>query len=163
MSPSASAPMRNNPISSRVGSPAMSASSAPARLISPRTVRRKRRRSGSDQHGHGAGDGHIEEINVSGMLNINNSEMLRRALLDGMGISMLAGWLVHGDLAEGSLVRVLADYQANPGSMDVGLYAMYPANRRGSVKVKAFVDLLAEQLQTTLQHIAPAGGAVPVA
>lgn len=129
----------------------------------PRRGWRLRRRSGSDQNGHGAGDGHIEEINVSGMLSINNSEMLRRALLEGMGISMLADWLVHRDLAEGSLVRVLADYQANPGSMDVGLYAMYPVNRRGSVKVKAFVDLLAEHLQATLQHLTPACGAAPAA
>jgi len=99
-------------------------------------------------------DGHVEDIGVHGNLTINNAEVLRRAALDGMGVVMLADWLVREDLAAGKLTRVLADYQANPGAMDVGLYAMYPVNRRGSIKVRAFVDLLAEQLQRSQPHAA---------
>jgi DNA-binding transcriptional LysR family regulator len=34
--------------------------------------------------------------------------------------------------------------------MEIGLYAMYAANRRGSQAIKAFVDLLAEHLARQL-------------
>lgn len=91
----------------------------------------------------------IEEVAVRGSISVNNSAVLRRAALDGAGVAMLPDWLVRADLQSGALVRVLAGYQANPGAMDIGLYAMYQANRRGSAKVKAFVDMLEAQLQDT--------------
>ena len=88
----------------------------------------------------------VEEIAVNAVVQANNGELLRRAALAGLGVAMLADWLVREDLAAGRLVRVLADYDVNPGPMDVGLHALYQANRRGSHKIHAFVDLLAEQL-----------------
>ncbi|MGV7206544.1 LysR family transcriptional regulator [Oxalobacteraceae bacterium A2-2] len=86
------------------------------------------------------------DLPVRGTLAVNNSEVLRRAVLDGVGLAMLPEWLVRADLASGALLPVLSRYQANPGEMDIALYAMYAANRRGSVKIKALVDLLAERL-----------------
>ena len=94
----------------------------------------------------GDADGNIEEINVQGNFFANNAEMLRQAALSGRGVVMLARWLVGEDIRAGRLVALLEDYEANPGAMEVGIHAMYPANRRGSVKVKAFIDLLMEQL-----------------
>jgi len=94
----------------------------------------------------GDAEGNIEEINVQGNFFANNAEMLRQAALSGRGVVMLARWLVGEDIRAGRLVPLLEDYEANPGAMEVGIHAMYPANRRGSVKVKAFIDLLMEQL-----------------
>jgi DNA-binding transcriptional LysR family regulator len=87
------------------------------------------------------------EVEVSGSLQVNNAEMLRQAALGGLGLALLPGWLIQDDLDAGALVTVLADYQANPGEMDVGIYAVYPANRRGASKIRAFTDLLAGALQ----------------
>jgi DNA-binding transcriptional LysR family regulator len=86
------------------------------------------------------------EIEVRGTLQVNNSEMLRQAALGGLGLALLPGWLVQQDLETGTLLPVLDRYQANPGEMDVGIYAVYAASRRGSAKIKAFTDLLAEAL-----------------
>jgi len=86
------------------------------------------------------------DVDVRGVLHVNNSEMLRQAALGGMGIAMLARWLVQRDLRAGTLVQVLPGYRVNPGPMDVGLYALYPASRRNSPKIRAFVDLLAAHL-----------------
>jgi DNA-binding transcriptional LysR family regulator len=87
-----------------------------------------------------------QEVEVRGSLQVNNSEMLRQAALGGLGLALLPEWLVQQDLAAGTLLPVLGAYQANPGEMDVGIYAVYAANRRGSAKIKAFTDLLAEAL-----------------
>jgi DNA-binding transcriptional LysR family regulator len=91
-------------------------------------------------------DGLAQEIEVRGKLHVNNAEMLRQAALGGMGLALLPGWLVQQDLDAGALVPVLDGYQANPGEMDVGIYAVYAANRRGSSKIRALTDMLAEAL-----------------
>lgn len=92
------------------------------------------------------------EVDVSGSLQVNNSEMLRQAALGGLGLALLPGWLVQADLDAGRLVAVLGEYQANPGEMDVGIYAVYPANRRGASKIRVFTDLLAESLSNAPAH-----------
>jgi DNA-binding transcriptional LysR family regulator len=88
----------------------------------------------------------VEEIAVHAVIQANNGELLRQAAVNGMGIGLLADWLVRTDLREGRLVPVLADYQVNPGVMDVGLHALYQSNRRGSQKIRMFVDMLAAYL-----------------
>jgi DNA-binding transcriptional LysR family regulator len=82
------------------------------------------------------------EVEVSGSLTVNNSEMLRLAACQGMGLALLPAWLVQDDLDSGALLAVLPDHEANPGQMDIGIYAVYPASRRGSAKIRLLVDLL---------------------
>jgi len=89
----------------------------------------------------------VEEIEVSGTVNVNNSEMLRRAVIDGTGLALLPEWLVKHDIDGGLMVRVLEQYEANPGDMDIGIYTVYAANRRGASKIKVFADMLAEAMQ----------------
>jgi DNA-binding transcriptional LysR family regulator len=93
-----------------------------------------------------AGAEDAEDVTVRGVVQANNADVLRQAALGGLGIAMLARWLVQRDLRAGTLVQVLPGYRVNPGPMDVGLYALYPASRRNSTKIRAFVDLLADHL-----------------
>lgn len=90
--------------------------------------------------------GAIDEVQVRGTLNVNNADVLKQAAIGGMGVAMLASWLVDDALASGALVPVLAGYRVNPGSMDIGLLAIYQANRRGSSKIRAFIGLLESAL-----------------
>ena len=94
----------------------------------------------------GNAETHVEEIRVNSIVQANSGEVLRQAAIAGLGIAMLSDWLVRDDLRDGRLVRVLDQYDVNPGPMDVALYALYQANRRGSQKIRAFVDLLSEHL-----------------
>lgn len=88
----------------------------------------------------------VEEVAIKGVVQADNAEVLRQAAVGGLGIALLARWLVHEDLRAGRLVQVLEDYEVNPGPMDVALYALYQANRRGSESIRSFIDLLAEHL-----------------
>lgn len=92
------------------------------------------------------GDIPVEEIRVNSIVQANSGDVLRQAAIAGLGVAMLADWLVRDDLRGGRLVRVLDQYDVNPGPMDVALYALYQANRRGSQKIRAFVELLSEHL-----------------
>jgi DNA-binding transcriptional LysR family regulator len=88
----------------------------------------------------------VEEVPIRGVVQADNADVLRQAAIAGLGVAMLAHWLVHADLRAGRLVRVMEEYAVNPGPMDVAMHAVYQENRRGSQKIRAFVELLAQHL-----------------
>jgi DNA-binding transcriptional LysR family regulator len=78
-------------------------------------------------------------VRVSGNLTSNSGETLRRAALEGAGISLAAGFLVADDLEAGHLIRLLSEYRP----VDMSMIAVYPHRHHLSAKVRSFIDLLA--------------------
>jgi DNA-binding transcriptional LysR family regulator len=78
-------------------------------------------------------------VRVSGNLVTNSGETLRTAALQGVGISLAAGFLVAEDLEQGRLVRLLPEYR----SVEFSMNAVYPHRHHLSAKVRSFIDLLA--------------------
>ncbi|MGH8261684.1 MAG: substrate binding domain-containing protein, partial [Steroidobacteraceae bacterium] len=73
------------------------------------------------------------------VLQTNSSEVVREAVVSGLGIGFRSSWDVSGELARGVLKRVMPAYS---GSSDVAIYAVYSGRRLVPVKVRAFVDYL---------------------
>jgi DNA-binding transcriptional LysR family regulator len=71
----------------------------------------------------------------------NEWGVLRRALVEGLGIGLLPQQLWQADIESGRLERILPDV----GLMD-GLYAVYPSRHHLSRKVRVFVDYLSEKI-----------------
>ena len=90
------------------------------------------------------------EVQVSGPLRADNSDVLRTAAVGDLGLSLMPDWLVGDDLAAGRLVEVLATYAPDEAD-DTGIHAVWLPNRRGSPKVQAFVAYLADYLSPRLQ------------
>jgi len=82
--------------------------------------------------------GAAASVKVTGNLVSNSGETLRRAALDGVGIFLAPGFLVHDDLESGRLVRLLPEYRTVEFSMN----AVYPHRHHLSAKVRTFIDLL---------------------
>lgn len=80
-------------------------------------------------------------VRVNGPLRTNSSEVVREALLAGVGIALRSTWDVGPELKSGALQRVLPAYAV--GSR-VAVYAVYPSRRHLEQKVRAFVDYLGE-------------------
>jgi DNA-binding transcriptional LysR family regulator len=78
-------------------------------------------------------------VRVSGNLTTNSGETLRSAALQGVGISLAAGFLVANDLTSGRLVRLLPEYR----TVELSMNAVYPHRHHLSAKVRRFIDLLA--------------------
>jgi len=78
-------------------------------------------------------------VRVSGRLICNSGETLRRAALEGIGIVLAPGFLLHDDLESGRLVRLLPEYRPVEFSMN----AVYPHRHHLSAKVRTFIDRLA--------------------
>lgn len=77
-------------------------------------------------------------VSVGGRLITNSGETLRLAALQGVGICLSAGFLVHDDLEAGRLVRLLPEYRP----VELSMNAVYPHRHHLSAKVKAFIDRL---------------------
>jgi DNA-binding transcriptional LysR family regulator len=79
------------------------------------------------------------QVTVNGSFRSNNAEMLRAAVLDGVRIAALPTWAEQ--LRSGKLRRVLTAWEPPISA----IYAVYPGNRLMSMKVRAFVDHLAQR------------------
>ncbi|QEL26950.1 LysR family transcriptional regulator (plasmid) [Bosea sp. F3-2] len=95
-------------------------------------------------------DGRDEQVRVRGTVRANNSETLKEVALAGLGLILMPTWLIGQELAEGRLRPVLPGWEPNTGRIsasaqsDAGIHAIYLPDRRGSAKVRAFTDFLAE-------------------
>lgn len=78
-------------------------------------------------------------VRAQGNLQTNSSEVVRAAVLSGMGIGLSPTWLFEEEIARGDLQVLLTDWPAP--SMPVHLIS--PSQRRQSAKVKAFADHVA--------------------
>ena len=76
-----------------------------------------------------------------GPLYTNSSEVVREAVFSGLGIALRSTWDVGPALKSGELVQVLPDYE---GSRNVVLSAVYPSRQFLPVKVRLFIDYLAD-------------------
>jgi DNA-binding transcriptional LysR family regulator len=86
--------------------------------------------------------GTVVTVRAQGNIQTNSSEVVRAAVLSGMGIGFSPTWLFEAEMAQGDLQVLLPDWPAP--SMPVHLVS--PSQRRQSAKVRAFADhLLAAQ------------------
>jgi DNA-binding transcriptional LysR family regulator len=81
------------------------------------------------------------QVRIRGPLRTNSSEVVREALLGGVGIALRSTWDIGPELRDGRLLQVLPDYA---GSKRVAIHAVYPSRRHLEQKVRAFVDFLQE-------------------
>jgi DNA-binding transcriptional LysR family regulator len=77
-------------------------------------------------------------VRISGSLVTNSGEALRRMVIEGAGIGLLAGFLVRDDLDSGRLVRLLPEYRP----VEMSMNAVYPHRHHLSAKVRTFIDML---------------------
>jgi DNA-binding transcriptional LysR family regulator len=80
-------------------------------------------------------------IQIPWTLCTNNAEVLRDAAVKGRGVALLPTFIAGADLRTGALTAVLTQYKAP----EISVYAIYPQTKHLSVKVRVFIDFLAER------------------
>ncbi|GDX83960.1 LysR family transcriptional regulator [Methylococcaceae bacterium] len=83
-------------------------------------------------------------INVSGRMQSNVAEANRVAALNGLGLVVLATYVVRRDIEKGKLKTVLQDYALPP----LDIHAVYPHRKYLSAKVRCFLDFLQQWLES---------------
>ncbi|MDB6142637.1 MAG: LysR family transcriptional regulator [Pseudomonas sp.] len=87
-------------------------------------------------------DQKAHSVRISGNAQSNSSEAIREMVLAGLGIAMSPVWLFSDDIKAGRVVAILQAYTPQP----LPVYALSPANRRQSARVRALVDYMVEAL-----------------
>ncbi|QDL52805.1 LysR family transcriptional regulator [Rhodoferax aquaticus] len=88
-------------------------------------------------------DGATSLLRVPGKLQINDGMALVAAAVAGGGVMVIDRLLVAQELAQGSLVQLLPDYQLRAGQP---VYAVYPARPWLAFKTATFLAFLQERL-----------------
>jgi DNA-binding transcriptional LysR family regulator len=83
-----------------------------------------------------------EPLEVSGRLLVNDPDLARLAALRGVGIAQVPVFAAEPDLRAGRLVALLED----EAQTTLRLQAVWPSSRHLSARVRAFLDLLTEQV-----------------
>lgn len=74
----------------------------------------------------------------------NSGVVLRRLALDGVGLARLGQYHVVGDMAQGTLVPVLEDFNAE----DIEpIHAVYMGHAHLAARIRAFVDFMAQAIR----------------
>lgn len=84
-------------------------------------------------------DGQRHTVQVRGRIEVNSPLAVRLAIRAGLGFGYVPEIMVRDDLADGTMIRVLEEFEA----VSAGVYVVYPHRRHLSAKVRAFVDFMA--------------------
>lgn len=79
-------------------------------------------------------------LRVQGNIRTNSTEVVREAVIAGLGIALRSTWDIGPELKSGRLQIVLPQYQESPR---VAVYAVYPCRQYVPAKLRVFVDYLA--------------------
>jgi DNA-binding transcriptional LysR family regulator len=85
-------------------------------------------------------DGKRVDVAAPYKVAVNESNALTTAVLAGLGVSQMVGFIAYPFLESGRLVEVLPDWTREP----LSVHAVYPPNRHLSAKVRVFVDWAAQ-------------------
>ena len=84
----------------------------------------------------------VQAVEVRAAMTVSNALALRRAALEGLGVALLADWMVDDDLAGGALVDLLPGLEASAADFDTAAWIVYPDRSYVPAKVRAFIDHL---------------------
>jgi len=93
--------------------------------------------------------GAVRAVPIQGRLTVNSLIMGRDAALAGVGVAWLPSFLCRDALDAGDLQAILREYSTEP----YPIYAAYPSGRFLTAQVRAYLDLLVEQLRTSLPRV----------
>lgn len=79
-------------------------------------------------------------LQVQGLLESNDGQILRAAALDGLGILIQPAYILYDDMVAGRLVPVLDEWDLPRLTVNLA----YPSRKHLSAKVRTFIDFMAE-------------------
>ncbi|MGE8101000.1 LysR substrate-binding domain-containing protein [Pseudomonas fluorescens] len=80
-------------------------------------------------------------------LKSDNYDLLLASALAGRGLLHAPLWSAAPYLADGRLVRLMADYEIDPDAFGSHILAVYPSHRRATAKVAVFIDFISDFLR----------------
>lgn len=89
------------------------------------------------------------DVPVQGTLLFSNALALRRAAVMGLGVAILADWLIKDDLGDGQLVALCPDFECTASDFDTAAWALYPNRSYLPQKVRVMIDFLKQNMRSS--------------
>lgn len=80
---------------------------------------------------------------ITGNMLVSSGAILRQLCLDGLGLGRIGRFHVEPDIAAGTLVPVLEEF--NPGDVEV-VHAVFAGHEHLAARIRAFIDFLVETI-----------------
>lgn len=90
-------------------------------------------------------------VTVSGDLMISNALALHRAAKMGVGVTMLADWLVDRDIQQGNLIALCENFECTATTFETAAWALYLDRTYLPQKVRVMIDFLRQNLRSPAQ------------
>jgi len=88
-----------------------------------------------------AKNGRTGSVRVPTVLQANSGDYLLDAAIDGLGVTLQPRFISHDAIASGLLEPVFSEYEW----FDVAAYAVFPKTRNLPLRIRTFIDFLAER------------------
>lgn len=98
---------------------------------------------GSIDHWRFEQNGQEKLVKINGVLTCNSGPVLLDAVHKGLGIAQLPGYYVKDDFLAKKLVEVLPSFRPQ----DEGIWALYPDKKHMPMKIKLFIEFIANNLK----------------
>jgi DNA-binding transcriptional LysR family regulator len=86
-------------------------------------------------------DGGPLTVRVKGNLVTSDTELMRTAIIAGLGVALIAPFTIHEEIRAGAVVPLLSNYP----TQEFSIAAVYPHRRHLAAKVRVFIDALARE------------------
>lgn len=93
-------------------------------------------------------DGRVQEVKVNSRLSLTSFTASIHAALDGWGLTQVPSYQIRAHLQAGRLLPVLEPFEVTP----LPVHVVYVEGRRGSSKVRSFVDFCVNRLRADLDY-----------
>ncbi|TDF39296.1 LysR family transcriptional regulator [Alteromonadaceae bacterium M269] len=90
--------------------------------------------------------GDIKDVAVKGKMTMSNALAIRDCTLQGLGVSLMADWLVDEDIASGKLIHLMPEYQVSADNFDTAIWIVYPERAFLPTKTRVTIDFIKERL-----------------
>lgn len=85
-------------------------------------------------------------VPIGGKTVISSASALEECAKRGMGVALLAGWLVEDELKKGSLIDLFPRHQVTATDFETSAWLVYPSRAYVPLKVRAFIEFLKSEV-----------------
>lgn len=91
--------------------------------------------------------GQLEQIPIQGNLTISNALAIKECAINGLGIALLADWMVEQDIHDGHLIDIFPTHEVSAEEFDTGIWIIYPDRAFLPTKTRVMIDFLKDKLK----------------
>jgi len=89
----------------------------------------------------------IKLIKIKPNLVISNASVIKDCAKNGLGLALLADWTIQADLINGSLMKILPEWQVMGVGLGNRVWLVLPSKSFVPKKTKVLSDFLIEKIQ----------------